>query len=229
MRVAVSMSVRQNSTRAFDVLSDAYVPFLSSLGLIPILIPNYHPDPVAYAEAVGAEGLVLTGGGDIDPQVYGQVNDGSIEISTQRDAVEFQLMTLAVERRWPVLGICRGFQVVNVYFGGSLVQDIPSQVQNAVPHEDSTHPVTITDARLHSVVGGPVLTVNTYHHQAVLPDTLASGLDVFAVSEVDGVIEGIRHRAYPVLAVQWHPERRDYPSAAADVALLRGVFDRAWW
>jgi putative glutamine amidotransferase len=220
MKLALTLGVEPDATSQYDFLRHGYVPFLEQLGVIPILVPNVIADPCAYVEAVGAQGLVLSGGGDIDPDRYGQANTASLEISTRRDAVEFQLLTWAVERALPVLAICRGIQVINVFFGGQLVQDIPGQIGNGVQHDKSQHPVQIVDETLAHWIGAGCLTVNSHHHQAVTEDCRAPVLDVFALSEPDGVIEGLRHPSLPVLGVQWHPERPS-PSREADLRLFR--------
>ena len=226
MRLALTLSSEHDATSPYDFLRHGYVPFLEQLGVIPILVPNVIADPCAYAEAVGVQGLVLSGGGDIAPDRYGQANTASLEISTRRDAVEFQLLAWAVERALPVLAICRGLQVINVFFGGQLVQDIPSQIGDGVRHDKNEHPVRIVDETLARRMGTGCLTVNSHHHQAVTEDCRAPVLDVFALSEPDGVIEGLRHPSLPVLGVQWHPERPG-PSREFDLRLFRAFLQGA--
>ncbi len=229
LRAALTMGTTERSARLRDDLPQEYVTFAHGLGLCPIPIPNGHPDPVRFVRELGVEALVLTGGGDIDPAAYGAPNEGSIEIVPRRDSVETALLDLALEHGWPVLGICRGFQMVNVYFGGSLVQDIPSALASPVTHGGGQHPVMLLPGAVRDSLEVDGLTVNTHHHQGVTMDRLAPGLEAFALSEADGIVEGVRHREHPVLAVQWHPERRDYPSAPTDIALFRGLFTREWW
>lgn len=230
---AITVNTRLHDSQPYDYLPQAYVPFLETLGVRPVLIPTSHPDPVNYARALGAEALVLSGGGDIDPAVYGAPNTGSENIVARRDGIEKQLLDLALAQQWPVLGICRGFQMINVYFGGSLVQDIPSQIaaDPAAPiaHRGALHPVALRPGPIREALGADRLAVNSDHHQGVTAERLAPDLEAFAVSEADGIIEGVWHRAHPVLAVQWHPERRDYPAAAGDSVLFRRIFERGWW
>jgi putative glutamine amidotransferase len=218
MRVAVSMS---HSDAGRDFIGQHYVSYLEKLGLTPILVPNSLADVHSFVTAVGAEAIVLSGGGDIAPERYGQPNTASEDIAPARDETEVRLLELAVERRLPVFGICRGIQVLNVFFGGGLVQDIPTQLHSPITHDgEATHPVTIVDARVERVVERDELHVNSYHHQGVTADLLAPDLEVFAVSEVDGVIEGVLHRTLPVIGVQWHPERPT-PSRESDERLIR--------
>jgi putative glutamine amidotransferase len=223
MRVAVSMS---HNPAGRDFIGQYYVPYLEKLGLVPILVPNTLADLHTYVTAVGAEGIVLSGGGDLAPERYGQPNTASEEISPARDETEYRLLELAVERRLPVFGICRGIQVLNVFFGGGLIQDIPAQLHSPISHDgEATHPVAIVDPRVECVVERVELHVNSYHHQGVTADLLAPDLDVFAVCEADGVIEGVLHRTLPVIGVQWHPERPT-PSRESDERLIRQWLER---
>jgi putative glutamine amidotransferase len=220
MRVVVSMN---HDPAGRDFIKQNYVTYLEQLGLAPILVPNTLADVHTFVTAVGAEGIVLSGGGDVAPERYGQPNTASKDISPARDETEYRLLELAVERRLPVFGICRGIQVLNVFFGGGLIQDIPAQLHSPIPHDgEATHPVTIGDPRVERVVERSELQVNSYHHQGITADLLAPDLEVFAVSEVDGVIEGVLHRTLPVIGVQWHPERST-PSRESDERLIR------WW
>lgn len=228
MRIALSVSAWHKSERDFDYLQHTYVPYFEAMGYTPLLIPNTISDPAAYALAFDVAGVVLTGGGDVAPDRYHQTNTGSIEISTQRDTTEYRLVEMALDHHLPLFGICRGMQVVNVFFGGGLVQDIPSMLGDRVAHDKRQHDVTLVDARVTGLLGVDHLTVWSYHHQAVTDTHLGTGLDVFARSETDGVVEGVLHRDHPVLAVQWHPERAATASDT-DRALIDSVMQRAWW
>lgn len=215
---AVTMDVR-DARRPADYLRQAYVPFLEELGIAPVLVPNALRDPAVYVCALGLTGVVLTGGGDVVPARYGQPNRGSRGLSAQRDAVEWALLDLALARGLPVLGICRGLQVINLYFGGGLIQDLPTHGGRYLAHEsDEPHEVTLTHAATAELLGVHALHTNTHHHQGVTAAELARDLLPFAVC-ADGVIEGLLHPTLPVLAVQWHPERPT-PSAGHDRRLF---------
>jgi putative glutamine amidotransferase len=147
------------------------------------------------------DALLLPGGGDLEPWRYGQQNLGSRSIDAKRDQRELDLMDLFIWQRKPVLGICRGLQVVNVYFGGSLIQNLEGH--SAVNGADRYHSVQTTEPKMENLLGAKVI-VNSAHHQAI--DRLGKGLTVFQKAP-DGIIEGIFHESLPVWAVQWHPER----------------------
>lgn len=228
MKCAVTLSASADPSPR-DFLRHTYVPYLEQLGILPVPVPNVLSDPVAWAAALGVEGIVLTGGGDVAPERYGQPNTASSEVSPARDTTEFRLLEMAVARRLPVLGICRGIQVLNVFFGGGLVQDIAAELHSPVAHNgEAFHRVTVVDPRVASVIGTRALEVNSSHHQAVTAAVLAPDLTVFAICEADGVIEGVLHRALPVLGVQWHPERPS-PSREHDLRLLRRFLAGAFW
>jgi putative glutamine amidotransferase len=175
-------------------------------GGVPLLLtPTAHVDQVL--DAVDA--LLLQGGGDVDPEVYGQeLHPRTNTIDRRRDAFELALLARARERGVPVLGICRGIQLVNVAYGGTLVQHLPDVT--GFDHEQLdrwdgvAHPIEIAEgSRLEAVLGERRIDVNSVHHQAV--DRLGEGLRAVARAD-DGVVEAIEHESDPVLAVQWHPE-----------------------
>lgn len=231
--IGISGSIETKEPRVF--LLQTYFNAISRAGGIPLLL-NPHMSEAAIEQCMDAlDGLLLAGGGDVDPRHFGQEPVKEIgEIIPIRDQLEFALIKAADSRRpMPILGICRGLQVLNVAAGGSLYQDLPTQYPaKAAPllshsQDDSVnataHSVQLeTDSRLHSLLGAERLEVNSMHHQAV--DRPGSGYRVVAHSE-DGVAEAIEHTGHPFrLAVQWHPERM---TDAASLRLFQGFIDSA--
>jgi putative glutamine amidotransferase len=170
---------------------------------------------------------MLTGGGDVDPSLFGEAaHPATYEVDRQRDEMEIALARWALRDDKPLFAICRGIQVMNVALGGSLVQDLPTQWPNALPHSGSqhglprheaAHSVTIEpDTRLARILGATRVPVNSFHHQAI--NRLAEGLRIVARAD-DGVIEAVEapHRRY-YLGVQWHPE--DMAPERADMMRL---------
>jgi putative glutamine amidotransferase len=163
------------------------------------------------------DGLLLTGGGDVDPALYGEARHATFEAAeTGRDEYEIALARAAVAKGIPLLAICRGMQVVNVAMGGTLFQDIPSQVTGALDHSvpqprvQIAHEVWVsTDSMLSTLLAdhmedGETCHVNSRHHQSV--KTVADGFEVTATSP-DGVVEAMEKPGAPFcVAVQWHPE-----------------------
>lgn len=157
------------------------------------------------------DGFIYPGGGDMDPAIYGQEKLPECgAITPERDELELNLLPLIMNRMLPILGICLGCQVINVGFGGTLIQDLPSQRGVFHRQDDSkgkySHKVNIVPGtKLSACLGTETLTVNSYHHQAILDP--APGFTVNAVAE-DGTIEGIEasHTMQFIMGVQWHPE-----------------------
>lgn len=231
MKFAVSINAHldaEKPERGYDFVRHAYVPYLQTFGIVPILIPNNLVNPRAFMAALGVEGVILTGGEDIAPERYGQPNIASKGITLTRDQMEYDLLEWAVEYHRPVLGICRGIQMLNVFFGGGLVQDISSHLHSPVNHSGDGHPIRFTDPRMIRVVGAEEIRVNSHHHQGITSDLLAKPLEAYAFCPADGVIEGVIHRSEPILGVQWHPERPT-PSLDYDRRLLRDFLQGTFW
>jgi gamma-glutamyl-gamma-aminobutyrate hydrolase PuuD len=160
------------------------------------------------------DALLLGGGVDVDPRRYGKerLDNGTVEVDAERDALDFRLLEEARRAGAPVFGICRGLQVVNVALGGTLVQDIPSERPSTVVHQRTQeekkrldHRVAITPGTVLSrIAGAEDAAVNSRHHQAI--EDVAPGLTVSAVAP-DGVPEAVEAAGEPwLVAVQWHPE-----------------------
>ncbi len=211
------------TTRMRDVTSSAGVSATHTInraypdavaragGLAMLLIPVPGPDVGEVARRL--DGLVLSGGGDVDPARYGgRHHDSVYDVDPERDEFEIALVAEAAARRLPTLAICRGLQVLNVALGGSLIVDIPSEVAGSLTHSrvgEHVHErhqrVTLDPGcRLASVLGAQV-DVNSIHHQAV--DRVAAPLRVVGTTP-DGVVEAVEHEddSWPLWAVQWHPE-----------------------
>jgi putative glutamine amidotransferase len=192
-----------------------YIESVRRAGGDPLVVDSAADDPEAVVSRVDA--LLLTGGGDVDPVLYGQAPHATFSAAeTGRDAFEIALVRHALERDLPILAVCRGVQVLNVARGGTLVQDIRSQVPGAVDHAIETpsyaiaHEVWLTKgSRLWTLLQeklteGDACSVNSRHHQAVA--TPAPGLEVTATAP-DGVVEAIEDpSARFCVGVQWHPE-----------------------
>lgn len=160
------------------------------------------------------DGLVLTGGLDVHPGIYGKVQDTSrCELDPERDSLEFEIIEIALKKKMPVLGICRGEQILNVAKGGDLIVDIPSDINGHVQHKssegDSKHFITVVESsKLYKLTQTKRTMVNSAHHQAV--GKIAEEFMVSARTD-DGVVEAFEwnnpeNKSW-LMAVQWHPER----------------------
>ena len=206
-----------------------YPKALEAAGGIPLLLPPLSPDTVREASLI-CDGLLFTGGVDVHPSYYGEEMLAACgEVCPQRDEMELSLLRLALERDLPVLGICRGIQLINVGLGGTLWQDLPSQTGSTLchsqrpPYEMTVHTVHVEESSaLFSMLGVREYAVNSTHHQAVRG--CAPSLQAAARS-CDGIIEAVwRPQSRFLLGVQWHPEFRfeqDKGAAALFSALVR--------
>jgi putative glutamine amidotransferase len=192
-------------------VNEAYTNALAAAGLVPVVLPPIDPS-VAVASLTDVAGLVLTGGEDMDPALFGESpHPATGQPHDRRDAYELALAREAHARRIPTLAICRGAQVMNVALGGTLMQDIPTQHPSDVEHADArrderVHGVDLeTGSRLARVVGATSISTNSSHHQAAA--RVARELRVTGKSP-DGIIEAFEPTdpAWWMIAVQWHPE-----------------------
>lgn len=184
-------------------------------GGMPVHLP-IDTDPAEWVHHLDA--LVLTGGADIDPARYGHENTASA-VEPTRDAVEFTLYETALADGIPVLGICRGFQLINVHAGGTLHQDVPEHARYDLPPSTVVHTLAIPPGSVTHDLFGDSHRVNSLHHQTA--DRIGAGLRVTARAD-DGTPEAIEVEGARVLAVQWHPEMMHH-----DDASFRWVVDAA--
>jgi putative glutamine amidotransferase len=206
-------SVNRDFCRSAEVLycDQNYLRRIEEAGGIPLLLPHVEDDGALAQIAERMDGLLFTGGEDVDPAQYGQDVHPETAVAEARDKLEIRLFRSFLATGRPILAICRGIQLINVALGGTLIQDLPTQTGSAhhsqkVPTTTATHEVQLLElSRTAMLLKQSMIPVNSHHHQAV--DELGSGLKAVGWSE-DGVIEAVEHVTHPFLiAVQWHPER----------------------
>ena len=195
-------------------IANTYTSAIEAAGGVPLVIPPQEGNIDDILDVI--DGLLLSGGGDIDPAIYGdsETHEKTYGIHKGRDDLELALARGAMERDVPTLCICRGIQVLNVALGGTLYQDVADQFSSEISHrqqengiskEDPGHEVDVQpDSLLAATYGAPSVAVNSFHHQSL--KEIAPDLRVNAVAP-DGTIEGVEHPGKSwVLGVQWHPE-----------------------
>lgn len=194
------------------MLNRDYPRSIEQAGGIPVVLPLTESYEVALEQVRAVDGILLSGGQDVDPLIYGQEpHEKLANISPERDAFELLLLRAAVELKKPVMGICRGSQIMNAHFGGTLFQDNSMKDGAYIKHSQAANPqqpihhVTVeADSFLGKAVGQTEFLINSFHHQSI--DKVAPGFKVIAMSK-DGIVEGIESTTdHFMFAVQWHPE-----------------------
>ena len=210
--IGINCDYKEEGKQPYSFTNRDYSEAVIAAGGIPFLLPIIKDKNDVEFLLKKIDGLLLTGGNDVPPQRYGEErHEKTVCVHPDKDISDITLVGTAIQMKKPILAICYGAQLVNVALGGSLIQDIPSEVKTPIIHKDSkneryTHTVTIRkDSLLYTIVGIYRLETNSTHHQAI--KRLDDGLKDAAHTE-DGIIEAVEWRDYPfLLGVQWHPER----------------------
>lgn len=232
VRVGVSGIRRQWGGAERQGVNSAYVQSLVAAGAIPLILPP----AIGAAHAMGAvesiDALLLSGGEDLDPAWYGAATSPDLgDVDRERDLFELALFAAARQRGMPILGICRGIQLINVALGGTLWQHLPGERPSAVDHDRRdarsarTHGISLeAGSRAAGVLGRTAMDVNSFHHQGIrelAPPLRASGW------ADDGLVEAVEGPATEpwLLAVQWHPEEMLGDTAAPERGLFRALVE----
>lgn len=187
-----------------DTINHTYVDWCSRIGVMPVVVPNCVSDPADYVRQFGVEGLILTGGNDVTS--YGDVSSPAGSESPERDRCEQALVETALEANLTILGICRGLQFLNVYFGGTVEKNL-SSFAGSENHAGAVHDIVIEEEGVRKQIGCARWRVNSFHQHGVVTRGVAPVLRVFARSVGGKVVEGLLHPTHRVMGIQWHPER----------------------
>lgn len=204
-------------TQAKQFINEAYINSVIRAGGCPIVLPIVQDEKAIQAQVEMLDGLIVTGGIDVNPLFYNEQPQAlQKDSSLERDQYELKLLEFADTKKIPIFGICRGIQMINVYFKGSLYQDLSYSNQNVLKHsqnekrENYSHTIHIEkDSFLYDIFKDTAY-VNSFHHQAI--KDVASGFKIVAKAD-DGIIEAIEHETKPIYAVQFHPEAMSHKYA----------------
>ncbi len=213
--VIIGLSTNKDQESGTDSMPPDYISAVLNAGALPVIFPMIPQDHPQYQQIMEVsvdlvDGLIITGGPDVDPAFYREERlPGLGDVSAERDKADLTLIQMALAKKKPLLGICRGLQAVNIAMGGSLYQDLKSQWPSEIDHQRTdkayAHPVSVKKGSLlHQITGKEELMVTSRHHQA--SKLSAPGLAATAFAN-DGVVEALEfENGYPGLLVQWHPE-----------------------
>jgi putative glutamine amidotransferase len=233
-RIALGGVVRAWDGAERTGLNSAYVRSVSAAGGVPVIVSPLIGSAYAARALDGVDGLVLTGGEDMDPAWYHADRSPLLNPpSRERDIFELAIFAAARQRELPILGICRGIQVINVAMGGTLYQDLPSERPGPVDHNpagtrtDRSHGIRLAPESLAAeALGVTSMRVNSFHHQGIrelAPGLVATG---WSDDELIEAVEGGEGQLW-MLAVQWHPEEMHAEVAAPERGLFKALVERA--
>ena len=170
-----------------DSLSHDWAEFLESINIIPILIPNSISNVDEYLENLHLDGLILSGGDNIGDD-------------KKRDDTEIKILKFGILNELPIFGVCRGMQVINNFFNGTI------EKTSSMNHVNNSHSIQIHNENFIGFLDNSI-TVNSFHQNLIHKNNIGTDLEIFATSEIDETIEGFYHKNYPIIGVMWHPER----------------------
>ena len=206
-----------------DGLAQDWASFLEKLGYIPIFIPNTLLKVDEFLSNLSLDMIILTGGGECPVQLETATKD----IQNKRNFTEKALIEYSVANETPLLGVCRGFQFINTYFGGTLTRGLTGTEQISGNHVATEHKVFFVEQDWSDLIRANQILVNSFHDDGILVSQLANCLDITAVSdEESSLVEGFRHKFLPISGIQWHPERSD-TSLEFDRLLIKKMISRA--
>jgi putative glutamine amidotransferase len=210
IKIGISLRIidAQNYKEKRDALSHDWPILFEKLKLIPIFIPNSLNDPKAFLDSVGIQGIILSGGDNI-----GDFPD--------RDKTEIKLLDYGIKHTIPIFGVCRGMQVINKYFGGTISKNLTSS------HVGKPHEIDIINPNISEYLKTKLVKVNSYHNNIITENDLGNDLKIFAKSIHDNSVEGFFHKQYKIIGVMWHPER--HSNQNPEFVLKQTFLDNNFW
>jgi N5-(cytidine 5'-diphosphoramidyl)-L-glutamine hydrolase len=203
-RIGISLRVEhfKKNNEKRDTISQDWMMFLKKVNVFPILIPNTILNIKLFFQEMGIDGFILSGGDNIgdDPE---------------RDQTEKEIIEYSIDHKIPILGICRGMQVINRYFEGSIITTVNMN------HVRKNHDIQIINKNISKEFGTNLFEVNSFHNNIIKKENLGKNLEVFAISKNDETVEGFFHKEFPMVGVMWHPEREiDFKSGLNLINIL---------
>lgn len=191
-----------------DAISHDWVKFLSISNIFPIFIPNNLKDIEHFIKTMNLDGIILSGGD----------NKGD---DFERDNTEKEIIELAIKNKIPLLGVCRGMQVLNDFFGGS------HSISNDSNHIAKHHEIELIGIAPEKLFNSKKFEVNSFHNNLIKKTSLGNDLQEFAVSENDNTIEGFYHKNFPIMGIMWHPEREE--NYQNELKIMKCFYEKLFW
>ena len=209
-RIGISLRVEniQNHGEKRDAISQDWITLFEKLDIFPILIPNNLSNVKSFLTEMKVDGVVLSGGDNMgdDPE---------------RDRTEKEIIDFAINSHTPILGVCRGMQVLNHHFGGSIIKN------SGFNHVGNPHKIELKNSIFSKLLRSDSLQVNSFHNNVINLETLGKNLEIFAMSNNDKTIEGYFHKTLPIIGVMWHPER-DH-NVQPELTMMKIFQDKLFW
>ena len=209
-RIGISLRIehfeKYNEKR--NAISQDWLIFFKKANVFPVLIPNTLTDVKSFLHEMEIDGVILSGGDNIGDD-------------SERDHTEKEIIDFAVSNKIPTLGVCRGMQIINNYFGGSIT------VNDSKSHVGRNHLVELTNEKILKILKTDSLEVNSFHNNIIKKEILGKNLEVFAITKEDDTIEGYFHKELPIMGVMWHPERDT--SFQSELTLVNILENKSLW
>jgi putative glutamine amidotransferase len=191
-----------------DAISQQWTEFLEKTGSVPVFIPNMLNDTKSYLAEMQLDAIILSGGD----------NKGD---NPDRDKTEKEILEFSIEKQIPILGVCRGMQVINYFFGGSQI------TSGDLLHVGKDHQIIFQDQNFVNYYDSKKIHVNSYHHNLILRTGIGKNLEIFAISDIDSTVEGFYHKELPIIGVMWHPEREK--NVEKELKLMNVLSSKKLW
>lgn len=200
-----------------NVFESAYADYFQKYNIVITIIPNEIINVDDFCDNHQIDGIVFTGGEDI-----------GIKKQSKRDILEKKLLIYAIKNKIPVLGICRGMQFINLFFGGKLISIKEIDKKN-IHNTPQPHKIKIFKKKIINTLNNSIFKINSYHNQAVLLNNLGNDLEYFALFEELKLVEALKHINYPIAGIQWHPERPNSDKKFDDYIINAFLNNKLFW
>lgn len=191
-----------------DAISHDWVHLLEKANILPIFIPNTLKNTKKFLEEMKLDGVIMSGGDNKGDNIY-------------RDRTEKEIIEFVMEKEIPLLGICRGMQVINDFFGGKQI------TTNDLKHVKKNHKILIIENEVQKYFQKKEIEVNSFHNNLIEKNTVGKDIEIFAISEIDNTVEGFYHKKFPILGIMWHPERKS--TTSHEIELMKIFYEKLFW